>query len=258
MNLRRQVFKISIGQILLILIIIIVLCAVVSAIKGDDTKEDKVENKVTEEVQKQEGDAVKESEDKNEFVDTTVSNSNFSNVTTKENFVTETTSDDEIIYVTNVKDNGDNTYTLSGIKYKKYMLTASEARYELEDGEMSVNGEVYTVAETDEVDVYDLYADGSDFPIYRLALAEDRNYYLTANTELSDCWELTDETVKLVVDSDVDVENAYEEIKPAEEIFGNMENSVPEDSTHPNGARTFRFEFEDGKCTYVTDVLTSI
>ena len=254
MNLRRQVFKISIGQILLILIIIIALCAVVSAIKGDGTKEDKVENKVAEEVQKQEGDAVKESEDKNEFVDTTVSNSNFSNVTTKENFVTETTSDDEIIYVTNVKDNGDNTYTLSGIKYKKYMLTASEARYELEDGEMSINGEVYTVSETEESDVYDLYADGSDFPIYRLALAEDRNYYLTANTELSDCWELTDETVKLVVDSDVDVENAYEEIKPAEEVFGNMENSVPEDSTHPNRARTFRFEFEDGKCTLSYDL----
>ena len=39
------------------------------------------------------------------------------------------------------------------------MLTASEARYELEDGEMSINGEVYTVAETEESDVYDLYAE---------------------------------------------------------------------------------------------------
>lgn len=260
MNLRRQVFKISIGQILLILIIIIALCAVVSAIKGDDTKENKVDNKVAEEVQEQDVNTTKEAEDTNEFVDTTVSNSNlnFSNITTEENLETETTSEDEIIYVTSVKDNGDNTYTLSGIKYKKYMLTASEARYELEDGEMSVNGEVYTVAETDEADVYDLYADGSDFPIYRLALAEDRNYYLTANTELSDCWELTDETVKLVVDSDVDVENFYEEIKPVEEVFGSMENSVPEDSTHPNAARTFRFEFDDGKCIYVIDVLTSV
>ena len=258
MDLRRQVFKISIGQILLILIIIIALCAVVSAIKGDDTKEAKVENKVAEEVQKQDVNTVQKLEDKNEFVDTTVSNSNFSNITTKENFVTETTRDDEIIYVTNVKDNGNNSYILSGIKYKKYMITASEARYELEDGEMNIIGELYSVVETEETDVYDLYADGSDFPIYRLALAEDRNYYLTANTELSDCWELTEETVKIVIDRDVDVENAYEEIKPAEEVFGSMENSVPEDSTHPNGARTFRFEFEDGKCIYVTDVLTSI
>lgn len=258
MNLRRQVFKISIGQILLILIIIIALCAVVSAIKGDDTKEDEVDNKVVEEIQEQEESTLQETEDTDEFVDTTVSNSNFSNITTEEKFVTETTSEDEIIYVTSVKDNGDNTYTLSGIKYKKYMLTASEARYELEDGEMNINGDLYTVVETEEEGVYDVFADGSEFPIYKLALAEDRNYYLTANTEISDCWELTEETVKLVIDSDVDVENAYEEIKPAEEVFGNMGNLVPDDATHPNGSRTFRFEFEDGKCVYVIDVLTSV
>lgn len=260
MNLRRQVFKISIGQILLILIIIIAISAVVSWIKGDDKEEVKVDNNATEEsqVQETESDVTTETEGENEFVDTTVSNSNFSNTFTEEDLVTETTSKDEIIYVTSVKDNGDNTYTLSGIKYKRYMLTASEVKYELEDGEMNINGDLYTVVETEEEGVYDVYADGSDFPIYRLALAEDRNYYLTANTELSDCWELTDETVKIQIDSDVDVENFYEEIKPVEEVFGNMGNLVPDDSTHPNGERTFRFEFEEGKCVYVIDVLTSV
>ena len=258
MNLRRQVFKISIGQILLILIVVITICSVVSWIKGDDIEETKIGNKVVDEVQEDGTNVTSEAVEENEFVDTTISNSNFSNTFKEEMFVTETTGENEIIYVTSVKDNGDNTYTLSGIKYSKYMLTASEARYELEDGEIYITGDLYTVVETEEEGVYDIYEDGAEFPLYKLALADDRNYYLTINTELSDCWELTEETVKVQIDSDVDVENFYEEIKAAEEVFGNMKIKVPEDVTHPDASRTFKFEFEDGKCVRVIDVLTSI
>lgn len=262
-KLERRVFKISIGQILLILIIIITISVVVSKITGgNENKEDNNEKIATEQnIEEGNRESVAIDGEGTNFVDTTVANSNFSTTFTSSedaNMTTETTSEDEIIYVTNVKDNGDDTYTLSGIKYKKYTLTASEVRYELEDGEISINGEVYSIQETDEENVYDLYGDGEEYPLYRLIQGEDRNYFIVSETELSDCWKLTEETVKVKVSGDIEVENAYEEVFSVAEVFSGMGNSVPEDSTHPNSTRTFRFEFKNGKCKKVYDVLTSM
>lgn len=251
-KLGKQILKISIGQILLILIVIIAVVWGISVVKKNANPTE-IENVVTSETDSS-------TETKNEaFEDTTVANTNFNSVfSNDENVLTEALDEDKIVYVTSVKDNEDETYTLSGIIYKKYIITASEFRYALDDGEITINGDVYTIHDTDEENCYDLYLDGSDVVVYSIKQSSDRNYYLEAQTELSDCWKLTEDTCKVIVGKDVKVEESYGEEFTVEEIFGNMENSVPEDTTHPDSSRTFRFEFRNEECTKIEDVLTSV
>ena len=238
----KQILKISIGQILLILIVIIAVVWGISAVKGNANPVE-IENVISNE------------ENNFSFEDTTVANVNFSNTSKEENLLTENLDDDSLVYVTSVKDNGDDSYTLSGIIYKKYTLTASEVKYAKEDGEITINGEVYSIQETGEENVYDLYL--NDIPLYRISQSDDRNYVLEAQTEMPVCWKLTEETCKVLVEKDVKVEGRNGDLYTAEDIFENMENSVPEDSTHPYSERTYRFEFSNDICIEVIDVSTS-
>lgn len=236
---RRQVFKISIGQILLI---IIVMCAVVwglSLVNKDDVVEDL---DVTENIS----------------IDNTVASNNFDQTfsTVEENIEETSTKDDEIVFVTSVLDNGDDTYTLSGIKYKKYVLSQSELQYAIDDGELFLNEEPYTLLEVEE-NVFELYPENSDICVYNIRLDEENNYILEANTELSNCWRLSEEVCKVKVEKDIKVEDYNGDKKTAEEVFDNMENKIPEETTHPLSSRTFRFTIKNGKCTKVEDVLTS-
>ena len=241
-KLGKQILKISIGQILLILIVIIAVVWGISAVKGNANPIE-IENVTSNE------------ENNSSFEDITATNENFSNTSEEENLLTENLDEDSLVYVTSVKDNGDDSYILSGIIYKKYTLTASEFKYAKEDGELTINGEVYSIQETGEENIYDLYL--NDIPLYRISQLDDRNYVLEAQTEMPNCWKLTEETCKVLVEKDVKVEGSYGDLYTAEDIFGNMENSVPEDSTHPDSTITYRFEFSNDICINVIDVLTS-
>lgn len=237
---RRQVFKISIGQILLI---IIVMCAVIwglSLVNKEDAPE---ELEVVENIS----------------IDNTVASNNFDQTfsTVEENLESTSTKEDEIVFVTSVLDNGDDTYTLSGIKYKKYVLSQSELQYAIDDGELFLNEEPYTLFEVEE-DVFELYPENSEICVYNIRLDEDNNYILEANTELSDCWRLSEEVCKVKVGKDIKVVDFNGDKKTVEEVFDNMENKIPEETTHPVSSRTFRFTIKNGKCTKVENVLTSI
>lgn len=259
---RRQVFKISIGQILLILILIIALVSVVSTVNGDK-EENNIETKQTQnEVMENKDEANKSTSDIVEdtnFEDNTLAHGDFfSTFEDDENLLKEELSEDELLYITNVTESGDDLYILTGTLYKEYTYTASEIRYAEGRGYVTIYGKKYNMYESDVENEYDLYEEGQEELVYKIKPKTTSTYYLEAQIELADCWKLQDETYRVKASKNIKVENAYGDTYTVEEVFGNMENGYPEESTHPFTDRTFKFEFENGECIKVIDVLTSI
>ena len=253
---RRQVFKISIGQILLILILIIALVSVVTYFKGDK-EENNIEVKQQEENLDEEKNSSEIVEDIT-FEDNTLAHGDLSSTfpADEEDLLKEELTEDEILYITNVSESEDGSYILTGTLYEKYMYTASEIRYAAGRGYVTLYGEKYNMYESDVEDEYDLYKKGEEELIYKIRLKTTSTYFLESQLENADCWKQKDETYRVKVAKDIEVENSYGGKYTAEEVFGNMENGFPENTTHPTTERTFRFEFSNGICLKVIDVLT--
>lgn len=216
----------------------------ISFIKKDNTLDDDLENEVLNE---------------QEFIDNTVASNNFDQVfsTVEENIEKTSTPDDELIFVTSVLDNGDDTYTLSGIKYKKYILSQSELQYAIDDGEMIINDDIYKIIEVEE-NSFELYQEGrEDICIYTIRLNKNDEYVLEANTELSECWRLSEDVCKVIVGKDVKVEDFNGDKVKASDVFADMGNAIPIETTHPDADRTFRFIIKNGKCTKIENILSS-
>jgi ABC-type Na+ efflux pump permease subunit len=81
--------------------------------------------------------------------------------------ITEELRPGEVLYVTNVEKNTDNTYTLQGVIYSIYTLTYNEMEQIKSIGTFNLAGKTYNVKKN-EKDIWELYDGNADFPKYQI------------------------------------------------------------------------------------------
>lgn len=87
---------------------------------------------------------------------------------------------------------------------------------------------------------------------------DDENYN---EAQISDRWILTDEYRTITVSKNLpcNMEYDYEDkYHTVEDVFSNYESAIPLDTSNPNYKYSFTFEFENGKCVSIKNVLTGL
>lgn len=166
----------------------------------------------------------------------------------------------DVLFVTDVIKNANNTYTLKGVLYTQYTLTQSELDKIINDKKMVLNGVTFTVKEDESSSEYGLYdsRDVSDnFASYKIKKKDSNEFYLERQAQIQNVWKLAHEYRQITIDKDVVVENDYtEEKSTVEKTFNNFKSVSPEETTNPFPSYTFKIE--NGKCIKVIKALTSI
>lgn len=160
----------------------------------------------------------------------------------------------DVLYVTDIEKN-DEKYTLKGVIYTQYTLSAKEMETILAEKQMVLNNEVYTLEESQGQGVYELYK--NDVKIYNIKRLNTNTYYLEGTAQISDVWKITNNYKIITVNKNLIIEDSYSgETKTVEEEFNNFESKKAENKTNPFPA--YSFEFENDNCIKVIRVTTGV
>ena len=176
----------------------------------------------------------------------------------KYNKLTNNLNEDSVMYVTNVKENTDATYTLQGVAYMKIIMSSEMLEDIANRGVYEYHNEKYTVKkdylEPDSSIKYDYVFLRNWQGEERLALyankKEEDLYYIQNTTENSDEWQKTSVYHYLTVDANVVVENGEENVT-VKDVFKNF-NKIDEEEIYPP-TPSYTFEFENGECTKIIE-----
>ena len=161
----------------------------------------------------------------------------------------------DVFFVTDVeKDN--NKYTLKGVIYTKYTISNSEYENIIKNGNMKINDEIYNVKQSEyDKELYGLYTKQHNMEHYTIKKDIDNTYYLEANTEISNVYKLTSDYRKITLDGKTKyVYDESGEESTVKTIFNNYKSKKAEDDTNPMPA--YRFEFKNGKCEKILEIVT--
>ena len=162
--------------------------------------------------------------------------------------ITEELRPGEVLYVTNVEKNTDNTYTLQGVIYSIYTLTYNEMEQIKSIGTFNLAGKTYNVKKN-EKNIWELYDGNTDFPKYQILNLNTGGYYLSRLTTLSNVYKITPIKRQITVSRDTICEYNYNEATAKEEFdnFQPREPNVESDFPIP----FYSFKFENGKCVSI-------
>lgn len=260
----RKVVKISIGQILLVLIIVgLVTYGIAYFSDKTDTTENLEETVTSAENILEKAESIIEEEieveDDTIFSDdaSIIEGLNSFTVDTEEAEIKDNLSEDEMFFVTAALNNNDGTYTLNGCLYKKYTATMSEIKYAVGRGYITIYGTQYSIKEADVEGEYSVIDDTLNYELFRFKLLDPTTYYLELQSEINDTWKLQEGLRTVTVKEDTICEMVSGEDLIVKDVFGAMENMEAEEKVCPDTRRTFVFEFTDGECTKVKDIQTS-
>ncbi len=201
-------------------------------------------------------------------LDNTVPDENNSNTATQNTSIVDSTSDThnysqitqeldgiDVLYVTNAEKNNDNSYTLQGVIYTQYTISANELNQILDSNSIQLDKKNYLVKPNgNEFDVYD----SSNYVLYKIKAKNSKEYYLECQAQLSDVWKLTTNYKEIVIPGNTICAGGFEPDTTVAENFKNYTPSTPEETTSPDASKTYSFIFQNGKCTKVVNALTSI
>lgn len=185
----------------------------------------------------------------------TVANStnNSSNANTKVDdkykSITNKLNSNEKFYVTEVEKNK-NEYTLKGVIYVPYSITANEYNSIISKGSMNYCGTNYVVKKDRDYG-YALYEKNSKYPnrIDLVFRKENSIYYIENLTEFATEWKLTNDYRKITLNGEMICSSEYEN-KTVKKEFDDFKNKqLDPNNTHPNPV--YEFEFKDGKCVKI-------
>ena len=173
--------------------------------------------------------------------------------------ITEPLDDIDVLYVTKMIDNNDETYTLRGVLYTQYTVSNEELNKLVKRGAMDIEGIVYDIKEESNNE-YGLYSKDVDYPVYKFKQKDSNNYYLEAQAQIMDVWKLTEDYREITISKDTKCEMVFDEelYQTIEDVYQVFEESEPIDTTNPRTSNSFTFEFEDGKCVTVINVCTAV
>lgn len=160
----------------------------------------------------------------------------------------------DVLYVTDAINNDDNTYTLKGVVYTQYTLSYEEIQASLKTGKMKLENQEYTIkydVANNVYELYKLYELEDDNNLYTIKHESDDTYYITCNATIEGVWKLTDEYREITVGKDIEVMGFNESLGTVEEVFKNWEKTVPLETSNPDSAKVFNFNFENGECVEV-------
>jgi len=157
---------------------------------------------------------------------------------------------DEVLYVTNVIKNNDNTYTLQGVIYSIYTLTQNELDDIIEKGTFDIGGKSYNVLKNSETGEWELYETNEKWPFYIIHLSNISGYYLERQTSLSEVYKLTQEKRQITVNENMICNDTYGGSTIVKEEFENFKTREPDvNSTCP--VPFYRFKFKNGQCVSI-------
>ena len=253
----QKKIKISlIGCLFIICILAIALCAYLNfGMKKEDNKPNEKNNSVNETVTNED----KTTDDESEIL-----------VSPAEDLFTIYNEDNpEIsgVYITEIS-NVDGNIALKGITYTKYTFNEEEIKQIVEDGHIKLDGANYEIKNGELEDaVYELYEEGKDYPLYKISKENDNNYALYRYAQIMDVWKLTGRYVLVMIEPETEVFDDFtgNSLGKASEYFLKMKNENInitdknlEETTILDSNRTFSFEFENGKCVKVNNMLTGV
>lgn len=166
------------------------------------------------------------------------------------------------LYVTEVIDNKNDTYTLKGRICTQYTLNQEQLDKIVKEKQIMIDYETYNVKKaTEDNHLYELYsqkAKNNDYTYYIMKKDSD-TYYIENNTENPNVYKSTSQFGKITVDKSVMVQENVSEKKITidkkfKDILTNKESEVPiigsiVCGTIPDNSCTF--EFKNGKCTAI-------
>lgn len=200
---------------------------------------------------------IEESVDTNKSTEDTIENA----LNSKYTEITKELEGMDVLFVTEAIENSNNTYTLKGVIYTQYTISSVELNNILEKGSMTIEGEEYTIKNSDNTGEYDLFVENSDYALYKLKMLNNNEYYLEAQAQIADVWKLTNEYKEITVSNDTKcslISDYEEEYNTVEKVFNNFEKMEPIETTNPNTNKSFIFQFENGECVEVINVLTAV
>lgn len=171
------------------------------------------------------------------------------------------------VYITETS-NVDGNIVLKGITYTKYTFNEEELKQIVEKGRIELDGANYEIKNGELEDaIYELYEEGKDYPLYKIT-KEDNNYYsLYRYAQIMDVWKLTGKYVLVTLEPETEIFDDFtgNSLGKASEYFSEMKNENInitdknlEETTILDSNRTFSFEFENGKCVKVNNMLTGV
>mgnify|MGYP004500436961 CR=1 FL=1 len=178
----------------------------------------------------------------------------------KGQLITEELSGIDVLYVTDAIKK-DNYYTLKGVIYTAYALTDQEVSDMVKNGTYTVNNKTYTVKYNKEDNSYGLYEKKDNYQMYKIVKVGSY-YYMELQAQVDNVWKKTKVHKEIVVSSNTPVTIGYDtssRYKTADDVFKNFKSptTIP-DTTNPPFYYSFKFNFKDGKCVGLYNVITGI
>lgn len=176
----------------------------------------------------------------------------------KGQLITEELDGMDVLYVTDAVKT-DNYYTLKGVIYTAYILTTNEVEDIVKNGTYTIYGDTYTVKAKKDTRSYELYkGDQKDYEIVPIG-----DYYcLIRGGQIENAWKKTNIHKEIVISSNTPISIGYDyanHYKVADDVFKNYKSltSAP-DTTNPPYYYAFKFNFKDGKCVGLYNVITGL
>lgn len=178
----------------------------------------------------------------------------------KGQLITEELSGMDVLYVTDAIKK-DNYYTLKGVIYTAYTLTNQEVSDMVKNGTYTVNNKTYTVKYNKEDNSYGLYEKKDNYQMYKIVRVGSY-YYMELQAQVDNAWKKTNVHKEIVVSSNTPVTIGFDtssRYKTADDVFKNFKSptTIP-DTTIPPFYYSFKFNFKDGKCVGLYNVITGI
>lgn len=178
----------------------------------------------------------------------------------KGQLITEELSGMDVLYVTDVIKK-DNYYTLKGVIYTAYTLTDQEVNDMVKNGTYTVNNKTFTVKYNKKDNSYGLYEEKDNYQMYKIVKVGSY-YYMESQAQVDNVWKKTNIHKEIVVSSNTPVTIGYDtssRYKIADDVFKNFKSptTIP-DTTNPPFYYSFKFNFKDGKCVGLYNVITGI
>lgn len=160
---------------------------------------------------------------------------------------------DEVLYVTEAIEN-DDTYTINGIVYTKFVMTKTELDEIVNKGTYIYKDEELKVVKKDDkskID-YEFYGKWQDEERLNYIAREKEKgfYYIENTTENSTEWRMTNEHKTITLSKKIKVETDDGTVT-IDKKFKNFQKVSSEETYPPTPAYTF--SFKDGKCTKVVE-----
>lgn len=165
--------------------------------------------------------------------------------------ITENLEGIDLLYVTKAIDNKDDTYTLKGVIYTQYTFSIKELSDAVKKGKIDFENKEYIINYDVSKDEYKLYEEDMEETIYTIRNQKPEEYYLYSEAQIDYSWKLTNEYKEITISKDVEVMGFHNSLGSVEEVFGNWEETVPVETTHPDSQKVFDFNFENGKCVEI-------